>query len=314
MKKPITRIGTVFFFVMILFLNIGFVDSTKIQSMNPMTISQVKKAVVSSADSVIQLNESDVAMFLDEIIITHMNEKQVAGITVSVVKDGDLLFSKGYGYADIAQNISVSANDTLFGIASISKTFTATTVMQLVENGTLDLNEDINYYLKSFQVPVMPGANPITLAHLLTHTAGFEESWEDIFYPNYNDLPVFSEFLTNHLPARAFPPGYIQSYSNLGSALVGLIVQEVTGKSFAQYIEDYILKPLGMNSTTAFQQLPGSLMTNHSQGYIYSNDTFYLLPHFYCAVPPAGGMSATALDMAKFMIMYLNEGIYDGER
>jgi hypothetical protein len=69
-----------------------------------------------------------------------------------------------------------------------------------------------------------------------------------------------------------------------------------------------------MNSTTAFQQLPGSLMTNHSQGYIYSNDTFYLLPHFYCAVPPAGGMSATALDMAKFMIMYLNEGIYDGER
>jgi CubicO group peptidase (beta-lactamase class C family) len=314
LRKPFTQSCIVFFLTVILFLNTGFINLTNTHSKNPTTVSQVEISGVSSTDSPIQLNKSDLEQFLDETISIHMNEQQVAGITVSVVKDGDLLFTKGYGYADIAQYIPVLANETLFGIASISKTFTATAVMQLVENGTVDLDEDINNYLESFQVPVMSGANPITLNHLLTHTAGFEEVWESVFYSDYENLPILGEFLKNRLPARAFPPGYIQSYSNLGSALAGLIVQEVSRKPFAQFIEDYILKPLGMNSTTAFQQLSEPLMSKHSQGYSYSGDTFNLLPHYYCTVPPAGGMSATALDMAKFMIMFLNEGIYDGER
>ncbi|MFX1505822.1 MAG: serine hydrolase domain-containing protein [Promethearchaeota archaeon] len=305
-----TQFGLVIFITVILLLNIGYSNS----EIHPRKILLSKKSGGINLDSPIQLNKSDLAAFLDETITDYMEEQHVAGITISVVKDSDLLFSRGYGYADIAQGIEVSANDTLFSIASISKTFTATAVMLLVENGTLDLDEDINTYLESFQVPTLSSASPITLSHLLTHTAGFEESWENIFYSNYESLPSLEEFLTNFLPSRVFPPGHIQSYSNLGSALAGLIVQEVTDQPFAQYIEEHILKPLGMNRTTAFQESTGPFITNRSRGYSFSSGTFCRFPHYYCAVPPAGGMSATAQDMAKFMIMFLNEGIYDGKR
>ena len=313
-KMGIPQKGTFFVILAILLLNFGFLNSPETRSVTPTGFSTPELAPVISSDSPIQLNESDITTFLDETITTHMDENHVAGITVSVVKDGEVLFAKGYGYADLAEETPVTGNETLFGIASISKTFTATAVMQLVENGTLDLDEDINNYLESFRIPLMPDASPITLGHLLTHTAGFEESWEAIFYPSFEDLPYLDEFLGEYLPARVFPPGYIQSYSNLGSALVGLIIQEVTGTPFAQYVEDHILKPLGMNSTTAFQLSNGSLMTRHSEGYSYSSDRFILLPHFYCAVPPAGGMSSTAQDMAKFMLMFLNEGVYNNKR
>ncbi|MFX0065264.1 MAG: serine hydrolase domain-containing protein [Candidatus Hermodarchaeota archaeon] len=314
-RSGITQLGIVVLLISS-FLLLNSVLSPSVTSSVGLTsiISPSEKPEVINTNTPIQLNETDLTMFLDETIPSYMDENHVAGITISVVKESDLLFAKGYGYADITQEILVTANGTLFGIASISKTFTATAVMKLVENGILDLNEDINNYLESFQVPVMQGANPITLAHLLSHTAGFEESLENIFYSDYASLPSMGPFLRDYLPARVHPPGYIQSYSNLGSGLAGLIVQEVTDIPFGQYVEDQILKPLGMNSTTAYQELPSLLESKHSKGYTYLGGEFITKPHYYCAVPPCGGMSATSRDIANFMIMYLNEGSYKGEQ
>ncbi|MHA1904157.1 MAG: serine hydrolase domain-containing protein [Candidatus Thorarchaeota archaeon] len=265
------------------------------------------------ASSAYQLNESDVKSFLDNAIPDYMNDTNVAGIIVSVVKDGEVLHSSGYGYANVAQNTSATA-DTLFGIASISKTFTATAVMTLVENGTLDLNEDINNYLESFQIPLLEGSDPITLKHLLTHTAGFEESLDPIFYSTVTGMPSMETFLRYYMPNQVHPAGYIQSYSNLGASLAGLVVQEVAGIPYEQCIEEYVLDPLGMNSTTAYQELPSLLEGMHSEGYRSIGSDFVTLPYFYCVVPPTGGLSSTADDMATFMRMHLNEGLYLGEQ
>ncbi|MFX0201612.1 MAG: serine hydrolase domain-containing protein [Candidatus Hodarchaeota archaeon] len=276
--------------------------------------SHSEKSPIVSMALPVQLNESYLAIFWDEIIPNHLAEDNVAGVTISVVNASGVLFAKGYGYANVAKGTLVTANETLFNIASISKVFTATAVMKLVENGTLDLNTDVNNYLESFQVPMMPGAGPITLAHLLSHTAGFEESLEDIFISDIDSLPTIGEFLEEYLPARVFPPGYVQGYSNLGSALAGFVVEEVMGVSFGEFVEDHVLKPLGMNSTTAYQQVPSSLAPRHSRGYSNFNGELVSNPHYYCAVPPAGGMSSTAQDMAQIMLMYLNEGSYAGEQ
>lgn len=298
----------------LLLLNCIFFSSSTTPSESLMSIdSSLAKVENMDIDTPIHLNATDLTIFLDEYIPSYMDENNVAGITISVVKEGELLLAKGYGYADVEQEIPVIANETLFSIASISKTFTATAVMKLVKNGTLDLNEDVNNYLKSFQVPNLHGANPISLAHLLKHTAGFEESLKNVFYANPADLLPMGEFLREFLPARVHHPGYIQSYSNLGSALAGFIVQEVTGVPYGQYLENSVLKPLGMNSTSAYQQPPSSLFSRHSKGYSYQGE-FIENPYYYCVVPPCGGMSATARDMANFMIMHLNEGNYKGEQ
>ncbi len=265
-------------------------------------------------DSPAQLNESDLTNFMNESVTNYMDERNVAGILLSVVKDGALLLSSGYGYADVDAEILASANDTLFGIASISKTFMAIAVMTLVENGTLDLDEDINNYLESFQIPLIEGSDPITLAHLMSHTAGFEESLDPVFYSSYSSMPAMRDFLQVNMPAQVHPVGYIQSYSNLGASLAGLVVQEVTGISYEEYLEQSVLTPLGLDSTTAYQQVPSSIDAEFSHGYSYFGGTFIEKLHYYCVVPPTGGMASTAEDMAQFMIMLLNEGNYDGDQ
>jgi CubicO group peptidase (beta-lactamase class C family) len=260
-----------------------------------------------------QLNESDVKSFLDAEIPEYMDDMNIAGVLVSVVKDGQVLLSTGYGYANVAQN-TTATNDTLFGIASISKSFTSTAVMTLVENGTLDLDEDINNYLDSLQIPLIEGSDPITLKHLLTHTAGFEESLDSIFYTTMSGMPSMETVLRYNMPLQVHPAGYIQSYSNLGASLAGYIVQEVSGMPYEQYIEEFVLDPLGMYSTSAYQELPSPLDTLHSQGYISTETDFIPIPFFYCSVPPTGGLSSTANDMARFMTMHLNEGQYLGDQ
>ena len=113
--------------------------------------------------------------FLDKLLGREMEKHHIAGAAVSVVKDGKLFFAKGYGYADLENGIPVDPEQTIFRIGSVAKLFTWTAVMQLVEQGKLDLDADINTYL-DFRIPdTYP--QPITLKHLLTHTSGFEDRY-----------------------------------------------------------------------------------------------------------------------------------------
>ena len=125
------------------------------------------------------LTAEDVEAYLDGMIPLQIRRNDIAGAVVSVVKDGQVLFTKGYGFSDVKKRTPVTTDATLFRIGSISKTFTWTAVMQLVAQGKLDLDKDINTYL-DFTIPATFG-KPVTMGHVLTHTAGFEENIKDLF-------------------------------------------------------------------------------------------------------------------------------------
>src|SRR6058998_692750 len=155
------------------------------------------------------LTKSDFETFLDALIPSQLQNRDIAGAVVSVVKDGQVLFAKGYGYADFTAKKPVLADQTLFRPGSISKLFTATAVMQLVEQGKLDLDRDVNEYL-DFAIP-KTYPDPVTLRRLLTHTAGFEDTLKNLFVPSAREMRPLRDYLIAAMPARIFPPGEVPS-------------------------------------------------------------------------------------------------------
>ncbi len=253
---------------------------------------------------------TELETFLDPIISAQLENYTVSGVTFSMVKDGSVFLEKGYGYANYYLQTPVVANETIFRIGSISKTFISVAVLQLVEDELLDLDTDINDYLNAFKIPDTYDES-ITLRHLLTHTAGFERAtFTTILSSSYLMEPL-ETILAEGIPDRVRTPGTISAYSNYGFALAGYIVQETSGKNFETYIQDEILIPLSMNSTTFSQPLPPSLSSQMSAGHIE-----HFIPGYfeYISIPPAGSCSSTASDMSKFMRALLNNGTFDGRR
>ncbi len=253
---------------------------------------------------------AELEAFLDELLARQMEEHHIAGAAVSVVKDGKLLFAKGYGYADLEEGIPVDPEQTIFRIGSVGKLFTWTAVMQLVEQGKLDLDADINTYL-DFRIPdTYP--QPITLKHLMTHTSGFEDRWFGSAVSDANDLVPAREWLVSHLWARVNPPGVYARYSNYNAILAGYIVARVAGQPYDQYIQEHIFNPLGMVHSTAQSPLPPALRPPASVGYTYADGAFQPFPD-YAAQPaglPSGAHQASVTDMARFMIAHLQGGRY----
>jgi CubicO group peptidase (beta-lactamase class C family) len=250
-----------------------------------------------------ELTAQDLEAFLDGIVSLQLERDNIAGATIAVVKDGKVLFAKGYGYADYEKKKPVSAEETLFRPGSVSKLFTWTAVMQLVEQGKLDLDRDVNAYL-DFKIPDAFG-QPITLKNILTHTPGFEEQVKDLFTVG-SESPNLGAYLKTHIPRRIYPPGTVPAYSNYGAALAGYIVERVSGRPFNEYIEENIFKPLGMTHSTFVQPLPSTLAPYMSNGYQLASGgpkPFEIVVAF-----PAGSLSSTATDMARFMMAHLQDG------
>jgi CubicO group peptidase (beta-lactamase class C family) len=257
---------------------------------------------------------SELGDFIDDVMASEMKANHFPGAVVSVVKDGQLVLQKGYGFADLEKQTPVDPSATIFRIGSTTKLFTWTAVMQLAEQGKLDLDEDINTYL-DFKIPnTFP--QPITLKNLLSHTPGFEEQNDGHFATQAEDMISLDQYLKKHIPARVFPPGEIAAYSNYGGALAGYIVERVSGMPFADYVEKNIFTPLAMTHSTLRQPLPPSLASNLSNGYRYAQDEDnYVKAGFeYIVDYPAGSASSTANDMAKFMLAHLQNGQLGGSR
>ena len=250
--------------------------------------------------------------FFDGAIGTSMSTNHVPGAVVVVVKDGAVFFAKGYGYADVETFKPVDPETTLFRPGSVSKLFTWTAVMQLVEQGKLDLDEDVNTYI-DFVIPDT-FEQPTTLRHLLTHTPGFEDRGENLFKLTPEEISSLSDFLKENLPARVFPPGQVGSYSNYGTALAGYIVERVSGQEFTDYIQQHIFDPLGMEHATFVQPLPDHLAGDMASGYNYYNGGFVKGGFEYVNGMPAGSLSASGLDMARFMIAHLQNGQFEDSR
>lgn len=248
--------------------------------------------------------------YLDGLMTALMLANRVPGAAVSIVRGDSIVLEKGYGWADIERRIPVDPARTLFRIGSVTKVFTWTAVMQLRDEGLLDLDEDINGYL-DFRIPdTYP--EPITLRHLMTHTAGFEDRAFGLFRPPTGlSRP---EFMRRNLPARVRPPGTFASYSNYGSALAGYIVERVSGMPWEQYLEERILAPLSMEYATGRQPLPQHLAAYEAAGYSHSNERFVRQDFEWMEMAPAGSMSVSAEEMAAFMIAHLNGGAYGNSR
>ncbi len=253
-----------------------------------------------------QLTYADLGAWLDGFMPNAIKQGDIAGAVVVVVKDGAILVQRGYGYADVDAEKPMDPEHTLVRPGSVSKLFTWTALMQLVEQGKVELDGDVNQYL-DFKIPAFDG-KPVTVRNVLTHTTGFEEALKNLISEEGNDLPGFDAILKENVPARIFAPGTTPAYSNFAASLAGYIVQRVSGMSFDDYVEKNIFAPLGMNSTTFRQPLPADWKPRMAQGYKDASHP----PHKFELVgaAPAGSVSTTASDMARFMIAHLQQGKY----
>lgn len=254
------------------------------------------------------LSRADLEAFLDGFVPYALKSGDIAGAVFVVVKDGDVLLEKGFGDANVKQERAMDPNLTLVRPGSTSKLFTWTAVMQLVEEGKLDLDRNVNDYL-DFKIE-SPYSKPITLRNLMTHRAGFEEGLKSVLMYDPSHLISTEEYLKRHQRPILFPPGEIPAYSNYGCSLAGYIVQRVSGEPFESYIEHHIFSPLGMTRSTFRQPLPERLRSDMAEGYMAGSEP--PLPFELVVTAPAGSLSTTADDVAKFMIAYLQEGRYQG--
>ncbi|HXS21860.1 MAG TPA: serine hydrolase domain-containing protein [Steroidobacteraceae bacterium] len=262
-----------------------------------------------AAGSTPQLTAEDVGAFLDGVVPYAIAQANIAGASVAVVANGRLLFAKGYGFADMKSRRPVIPQQTLFRAGSVSKLFTWTAVMQLVQAGKLDLDRDINDYL-DFKMPE-PYGRPITLRDLMTHSAGFEDTVTDLFVNRPSQMFPLRQYLTRHLPPLLHPPGQVVAYSNYGATLAGYIVQRVSGEPYDDYIMRHILQPLGMDDSTFQQPLPTKLQPRMATGYRQASnpDT---VPFELVEAAPAGALTTDVTDLSKFMLAQLDGGSYGG--
>jgi CubicO group peptidase (beta-lactamase class C family) len=261
------------------------------------------------------LDRAELGRSIDAAVEEQMRKFDLPGAVVVVVQGGEVVHLRGYGYSDVEAGRRFDAEASVFRTASVSKLFTATAVMQLVEQGRIDLDADVNRYL-DFRVPDSY-PEPITMRHLLTHTAGFDERLLGSFASRRRPEEVLTnrQFLTSPDAApRVRPPGQVISYSNYGMALAGYVVERLSGKTFEQYVDDHIHTPLGMTRSTFADPPPTRLTPDRVRAYVFHGGRHEALPITYENAGPAGSQFSTGADIARFMLANLNGGELEGVR
>ncbi len=250
------------------------------------------------------LTSDDLNAWLDGYMPYALRSGDLGGAVVTVVRDGQVIAAKGYGYSDIEKRKPVDPARTLFRPGSVSKLVTWTAVMQQVQAGKIDLDADINQYL-DFKIPARNG-EPITMRQVMTHTAGFEEAIKDLISEDEKSVQPLGAYLKRWTPERIFDAGTTPAYSNWATSLAGYVVERTSGMSFDDYVDKRIFQPLDMRTASFRQPLPDRLKPLMATGYPLgsgkSEGFEYVIP------APAGSLSASGLDMAKFMIAHLNDG------
>lgn len=276
-------------------------------SANPPQTTSAAAANHINSDRLVGLQE-----FVDGVMAQQLATREVAGAVITVVHDGKVLFTRGYGFADVAKKVPVDPERTIFRPGSVSKLFTWVALMQQIERGRIKLDDDVNRYL-DYRIPDF-GAKPITVRDLFAHTPGMSDIG-GISAQKVSDLKPYGEWLKANIPSRQWEAGTEISYSNYGAALAGYLVERVTGEPFDAYIEKLLFAPLGMHSTTFREPLPEAMQRNMATGYVLNDGQFEAKPfELYSNIMPAGSGSASAPDMARFMLAMLGKGSLDGAR
>ena len=282
-------------------------------------------APLPAAVGVVPLPPAELEAFVDGVVRDAMAADHIPGVTVSVVQNGQVVLKKGYGFAKLAPARPVDPDQTLFRIASISKTFTWIAVMKEVEAGRMRLDAPINLYLpEKIQVRDQGFDKPVKVIDLMSHSPGFEDrALGQLFERDPRRVRSQQVYLRQERPRRVREAGSSPAYSNYGVGLAGAAASWVSGKPFERLIESEITGPLGMTRTTfrdpeqARPELPApmaaSLKANLADGFLWTGSGWRERPYEYTSqVAPAGGGSTTAGDMARYMTMILNGGVLDG--
>ncbi|MGZ8345724.1 MAG: serine hydrolase domain-containing protein [Allosphingosinicella sp.] len=285
------------------------------QQVNPLapptrTAAAASTPAPTPASSADRLTPADVNAWLDGFMPYALAEADVAGAVVTVVRNGEVVTERGFGYADVASRRPVDPQRTLFRPGSVSKLITWTAVMQQVEQGKIDLDADVNRYL-DFRIPEYDG-QPVTMRQIMTHTAGFEEQLKDLIGHDRAGVPPYDELLKRWVPPRIFAPGTTPAYSNYATSLAGYIVQRVSGENFDDYVERHIFAPLGMRNSSMRQPLPANMRAQMATGYQRASGE--PVPFEIVGPAPAGSLSSTGADMSRFMLAHLNGGELNGQR
>ena len=273
----------------------------------PLSPAEAIRPAVANVPGQIQgapLTPADVDAWLDGFLPYAIARGDIPGAVVVVVSNGQIVTQRGYGYADVAKRKPVDPRATLFRPGSISKLFTWTAVMQMVEQGKLNLDADVNQYL-DFKIPPHAG-KPVTLRNILTHTAGFEEQVKDLIVTDPKAVLPYEALLMRWTPNRVYAAGSTPAYSNYATSLAGYIVQRVSGQHFDTYVERNIFAPLRMSRSTMRQPLPPQLRPLMSLG--YQSGTDEPIGFEYVNSAPAGSLSSSGEDMGRFMIAHLQNG------
>ncbi len=275
----------------------------------PRVSPQVRPEVIPASPRVIKPLDIDRAAFeafVDHFIMTHMERDHVPGVVFYMVKDGREFMAKGYGYANLERKTPMDPRRTVLAAGSLTKLFTATACMQLVDAGKLDLFADINTYLTAFKIEER--AEPVTLAHLLEHTDGFDVMHIGVAARNASELMPLETYLARHMPPRVRPPGMSAVYGEHGMALAGYLIQVVTGVPYEDYMRTHLLAPLGMQRSDF--TLRSDMQEHVSVAYRFERGRFVpVTPEFAYHIVPAAGLYATAEDLGAFMLAHLNDGM-----
>ncbi|MCP5046678.1 MAG: beta-lactamase family protein [bacterium] len=260
---------------------------------------------------------------LREFINSIMDRDHIPGLAACIIKNSEVVFAEGFGFANIERQIKVTP-DTLFMLASVSKTITAVAAMQALEKGGIAMDTDINNYL-SFEVrnPSFKG-RAITLKQLLSHTSSIIDNgavMDDYYVYGADTTVTLGEFLYDYLDENGreydedrnysgFAPGTGYEYTNIGNALVGLLVEVVMNMPFETFCSQNIFQPLSMNETG--WHLEGLNRDNIAVPYLYRSGSFRAQQHYTFPDYPNGGLRTSVSQLARFLMMFIDYGTYDG--
>lgn len=249
---------------------------------------------------------------VDDIMDNYIGE-DIPGAAIAVVKDGEVLLQKGYGMSDIEKDEAVDPENTVFEAGSISKLYTWSAVMQLVEQEKLDLEEDVRTYLPENYLE-LEFDDKITMRHLMNHTAGFEDKADQLLTQDPEKVIPLEDFVSKDYgqPKQVFHPGKVTSYSNFGASLAGYIIEQVSGEDYADYMQEHVLDELGMKHSSFksnYSDLP-DITDFKGESYEKKGDAFEIVDWAYVNDAPAGSLNTTAADMAQFMLAQLDSDEY----
>jgi len=257
---------------------------------------------------------------LEAFIFEKMAETHLAGVSAAIVRDGQVIWSRGFGLRDVAHGLPATP-DTLYGIASLTKSFTSAAILQLAEQGKLSLQDPVEKFIPEFTL--RPGGESVRLEHFLSHTSGIPALayMEAVIGHITGDTPTWlpisgaSDLLTFFNGAEDWTvgkPGSAYHYLNEGFAMCGLVIERVSGQSYPDYIRDHILRPLGM-ARSAFDRATIEADPDAAVPYLHTSDGDRLPSTYaYGTIPADGGLISCAAELIRYVAMHLGNGTLDG--